>query len=170
MKIKTHLSVAAAFAAFTMTSAEKAPGDIIQLKLVVSKTVDQLRILTKPRAGYNPANDAPSVWDMRGNTCKDVSSVDFIFAPIDDESKCCKLPSLDGFNLWPEKQGYTIPANSKIIAQEHFPLDNGCFERKGGKTDSYTLQAGETLNSYMVQALALDQSMTYLDNIVEFHK
>jgi len=169
--IKIHLSFAAAFAAFAMTNAEKAPGDIIQLKMVTSVQTDQIRILTKPRAGYNPATDAPSVWNLMDDGCEEVSSIDFIFAEVDDQSKCCKLPSLDGFNVWPEKQDYTIPSGSNIVAQDQFPLDNGCFERTTGDVDSYsTLQAGETYNVYMAQTLSYDLSKRYFDNLVEFHK
>ncbi|CAJ1940528.1 unnamed protein product [Cylindrotheca closterium] len=166
--VKLHLSLAAAFAAFTLTTAEKAPGDIIEMKMATTGQTDQIRILTKPRPGYTPAADAPSVWNMKDG-CEDVSSVDFIFSPVDDESKCCKLESLDGFNLWPEQQGYTIPGGANIVAQEQFALDNGCFERNRGSGGSYTLQSGETYNSYMAQFLSHDQSTVFFDNVVEFH-
>lgn len=167
--LKLHLSLAAAFAAFTLTTAAKAPGDIIQMKMATSVQTDQLRILTKPRAGYNPATDAPSIWNMKDG-CEDVSSVDFIFSAVDSESKCCKLESLDGFNLWPEKQDYTIPAGANIVAQDQFALDNDCYKRTNGSGGSFTLQAGERYNSYMAQGLSHDLSQEYFDNVIEFHK
>ena len=167
--VKLHLSLSAAFAALALTSAEKAPGDIIQMKMVTIGQTDQIRILTKPRPGYNPANDAPSVWNMKDG-CEDVSSVDFIFSDVDEESKCCKLESLDGFNLWPEQQDYTIPAGANIVAEEKFALDNGCFQRTSGSGGSNTLQAGRTYNSYMAQTLSHDKSEEFFDNVIEFHK
>lgn len=174
--MKLLLSLAAAFAAFTLTTAEKAPGDIIQLKTVSSSQTDQVRILTKPRPGYNAANDAPSVYNLKDDACEDLSASNFVFAVVDDASKCCKKSYLEGFNLWKEKQDYTIPAGANIVAQEQFALDNafesnGCFERtsKSGQ-GSYTLQAGETYNVYMTQTLSYDLSKKYYDNLIEFHK
>ncbi|KAL3935356.1 MAG: hypothetical protein SGBAC_009114 [Bacillariaceae sp.] len=164
---KHYLSLAA-FAAFALCTEAKAPGDILQMKMVTIGQTDQMRILTKPRPGYDPATDAPSIWNVQDG-CEVVSSVDFIFAPVDEQSKCCELESLDGFNLWPEQQDYTIPTGADIVAQEQFALNNGCFERSNKSGDSYILQAGQKYNSYMAQTLSHDKSTEHFDNIVEFH-
>lgn len=165
---KLYLSLVA-IAAFALSTEATAPGDILQMKMVTIGQTDQMRILTKPRPGYDPATDAPSIWNMQDG-CEVVSSVDFIFAPVDEQSKCCKLESLDGFNLWPEQQDYTIPTGADIVAQEQFALNNGCFERSSKSDDSYILQAGQKYNSYMAQTLSHDKSTEHFDNVVEFHK
>lgn len=150
----------------SVSIAQKPPGSILRLKQSSAGQTDQIRILTKPRAGYNSATDIPTIYTMN-NGCEESTAIDFIFEPIDEEAKCCKMPSLLGFNMWPEKQNFAIPPGANIVAQDVFPEDSACFERYSG-SGSHTLQEGEVYNVYMAQAYSATR--LNMDNLVEFHK
>jgi len=167
--VKLHLSLAAAFAACTLINAQKARGSIFRLKTRSKDYVDQVRILTKPKNGYDAENDHPTVY-MIDNGCEDVTIVDFIIGPVDDESKCCEMESLDGFNLWAEKQDYTIPYGINIKAQETFNPGVSCSERTSvTDVQDYELLPGEQYNSYMAQVWSNNNTELYTENVIEFH-
>lgn len=168
MTAKLQFIAAAILVVCTVSNAEKAPGDIIRLKQKSSGATDQMRILTKPRAGYNPATDSPSVWIL-GNSCEESTALDFVFDTIDEASKCCVQEALHGFKMWPEKQNYVIPEGSNIIAEDVFTLDQGCTTRYNTKNKAKEgLTPGETYNVYMTQGFWPTTKL--FDNLVEFHK
>jgi hypothetical protein len=151
-----------------VSTAEKPAGDIIRLKQKSAGATDQMRILTKPRPGYNPATDTPSVWVLSSG-CEESSAVDFLFDPVDHESKCCEQNALQGFTMWPEKQNYMIPQGANIIVEDVFTVDQGCTTRyTGNDKANVALTPGETYNVYMTQGFS--PSLSRMDNLVEFHK
>lgn len=168
MMIKLHVIAATILAVCNSSTAQKPAGDIIRLKQKSSGQTDQMRILTKPRAGYEPARDTPSVWVL-GNACEESSAIDFLFDPVDHESKCCKQDALHGFTMWPEKQNYIIPVGSNIIAHDVFSPGQGCTKRysASGRAD-VALSPGETYNVYMTQGYS--PTLLLMDNLIEFHK
>ncbi|CAJ1954004.1 unnamed protein product [Cylindrotheca closterium] len=165
--VKLQFISAAILAVCGVSNAEKPAGDIIRLMQKSAGATDQMRILTKPRAGYNPATDTPSVWVM-GSACEESSAVDFLFDPVDHESKCCHQDALHGFTMWPEKQNYVIPEGSNIIAEDVFTADEDCRKRyTGSDKANVALTPGETYNVYMTQGYTPHKS--FMNNLVEFH-
>jgi hypothetical protein len=167
--VKLSLSLAAAFAAFAPINAQKPAGSILRLKTSSTDLTDQIRVLTKPKPGYNAANDHPTVYQYGEGECEITTGDDFLFSTIDDASKCCRLQSLDGFKIWEEQQNYAIPNTATIEVDNE--VSDECFERsKDNNVKGVApLAVGEVYNVYMIQVWQHAQITAETDNVVEFH-
>lgn len=165
--MKIFVLAAIIFTTLVGTKAEKAPGSILRLDLLASVNLNHVRIITKPRIGFNPLIDVPSIWKL-DEYCEDVSAANYIANALDPGFDLSVLASLTGFNLWPEKLDISLAADINLDVR--FPIGIGCLHNITGST-SLTLNAGiDRYNVYLASALLLDANLSLnLHRLLEFH-
>jgi hypothetical protein len=135
-------------AALLAVTASADSGDWLQLNLASGhRDYDQVRILTQPRAGYSAATDHINVFHPDGYCDEEGALLGGDDVPT-EYNECCKISSLEGFKVWPEKQDVNVP-NSFYV---DYKYTGGSSCGKVEEHASYpTLMSAGTYNSYMVQ-------------------
>jgi hypothetical protein len=141
-------------------------GDWVRLELTAGyRGYDQVRILTQPKAGYSAATDHIKVFHPDGDCVDEGVLLEGDDVPT-EYWECCKISSLEGFKVWPEKQGVTV-GNSFYV---DYKYTGGSSCGKVEEHASYpTLMSAGTYNSYMVQAYVTGGIQAY-DRVVQFPK
>jgi hypothetical protein len=161
-----------------------------------NRAYDQVRILTQPRVGYSAATDHIKVFHAEddpststkasksSSSSRKSSSATAGGTSTDDGDcidegallegddvpteywECCKISSLEGFKVWPEKQDVTV-GNSFYV---DYKYTGGSSCGKVEEHASYpTLMSAGTYNSYMAQAYETGGLQAY-DRVIQFPK
>eukprot|EP00980_Cylindrotheca_fusiformis_P020404 scaffold7427_cov162-Cylindrotheca_fusiformis.AAC.3 len=100
--------------AWLAATASANSGDWVTLNMNSgSSAIDQVRILTKPRAGYNPATDKVKVYQKSGNCIDDDALLEGHDVPV-KYYECCKKHNLKGFKVWAEQQNVEIKDSDEL--------------------------------------------------------
>lgn len=124
-------------------------GDWIRLDLNSGySSLDQVRILTQPRAGYNAGTDKVKIFKDDGDCVDDTAFLEGDDIP-EKNWECCKLWALEGFKVWPEQQDKK--ASKDFYVDYKYDGGDTCGTVEEHATFPTVMPKG-TYNSYMVQA------------------
>eukprot|EP00980_Cylindrotheca_fusiformis_P013272 scaffold3374_cov141-Cylindrotheca_fusiformis.AAC.3 len=151
--------------ALLATAASAFSGDTITVDIVSSSSdLDQFRIVTKPRPGYNPATDKVEVY-KKGGYCVDANEIMDGDDTPKSSSDCCW--NIREFHIWPEKQNVEIGSN--FILDYKYGGGGQCSKPNGRGYNRVTVGPG-TYNSYMIQVWTNNWMDTHFERVIRFPK
>eukprot|EP00980_Cylindrotheca_fusiformis_P015417 scaffold4341_cov91-Cylindrotheca_fusiformis.AAC.1 len=137
-------------------------GDTIQVDIVSSSLdLDHFRIITKPRAGYDPATDKVEIYQKNGKCVDADELMDGDDAPK-TSGDCCN--GIRDFHIWPEKQNLEV--GSEFRLDYKYGGSGQCSKIHRHQTP-VSVEPG-TYNSYMVQVYARSLFSKDFERVIRF--
>eukprot|EP00980_Cylindrotheca_fusiformis_P013274 scaffold3374_cov141-Cylindrotheca_fusiformis.AAC.5 len=158
---KTMLKKALLVAAMLASTARANSGDSITVDIWSknSLAMDQVRIVTRPRPGYDPAIDTVEVYQKNGK-CVDADELMGGDRTPKVPNDCCW--DIKGFHIWPELQNVEVGKRFDV----DFKYEDTCAVIDSNSNHA-SLNAG-TYNSYMVQVHESDWQWKNFERVVRF--
>eukprot|EP00980_Cylindrotheca_fusiformis_P020280 scaffold7330_cov146-Cylindrotheca_fusiformis.AAC.19 len=162
--MKITLLVAALVAVTASAKPTAFWGDTIEVEIwdKSSEAMNQVRIVTKPKPGYNPAVHTVEVYQKNGK-CVDADEFMDSDSTPKKPDECCW--GIKGFHIWPEQQNVEI--GNSFDVDFKYRDDDACAVVDSNYYRGSVLGAG-TYNSYMVQVHEEDWRWTKHERVIRF--
>eukprot|EP00980_Cylindrotheca_fusiformis_P017242 scaffold5322_cov88-Cylindrotheca_fusiformis.AAC.4 len=139
-------------------------GDSIEVSIISTNSdLDQFRIVTKPRPGYDPSTDKVEMYEKYGSCVGSDEILDGDDTPK-VSADCCW--NTRNFHIWPEKQ------NVEVGSDYNLDYTYGGGGQCSSSSDSKKKVAVDPgmYNSYMVQVYSKNWWSTTYERVIRFPK